>query len=225
MQHSTKFFVVQFFFFKKTSQTLFHIMHGWGISLFSWVRYRKLQQKEWFEKLHVKTCYRKSLSYKNRGKFEIRQHTARGTEKRQGTFRDQHRSCFLGKPALGAELSSWEGTHFSLEQGVMGQPLGEPCSGANRLTRRNVAWTQHSALPGRNGSHLLYFLFFSFKAAVSYSSCPGAVCTESTTFTKQYPLAAAAAVCASVLHFHSLLIPLLSLQTPYPEREDKCEGV
>lgn len=150
-------------------------MHGWGISLFSWVHYRKLQQKEWFEKLHVKTCYRKSLPYKNRGKFEIRQHTARGTEKRQGTFRDQHRSCFLGKPALGAELSSWEGTHFSLEQGVMGQPLGEPCSGANRLTRRNVAWMQHSALPGKNGSHLLYFLFFSFKAAMSYSSCPGAV--------------------------------------------------
>lgn len=58
-----------------------------------------------------------------------------------------------------------------------------------------------------------FALLPSFKAEVSCSSCPGAARARDTTFTKQYPLAAAAAVCSSVLHFHSLLIPLLSLQT------------
>lgn len=93
------FFLFSFF---KNPKHYFHIMHGQGLSLSSWVRYRKLLQREWFEKLGVKTRYRKSLPYKNGEKFETGQHTARAMEKchRQGTFRDHHGSHFPGKPGL-----------------------------------------------------------------------------------------------------------------------------
>lgn len=85
-------------------------MHGQGLSLSSWVHYRKLLQREQFEKLCVKTFNRKSLPYKNWEKLETGQHTSRAMEKchQQGTFRDHHGSHFPGKPGLSAGTTGLE---------------------------------------------------------------------------------------------------------------------
>jgi len=71
--------------------------------------------------------------------------------------------------------------------GPRDSPPGEPCSGADRPERRSLARGQHTALPGKNGSRQLHFLFFSFKAEMSRSSCPGAVRTGDTTFNGTIP--------------------------------------
>lgn len=112
------------------------------------------------------------------------------------------------------EPLGWEGTHFGQGDRAIGQPSWRALLHGSDAAQCSPRREQ---LPVTSFS-----LLFFFKAEMSCSSCPGAVCTGDTTFTKQYPLAA---VCASVLHFHSLLIPLLSLQMLYPEREDKCVGV
>ena len=123
------------------------------------------------------------------------------------------------------ELLGWEGTRFGQGEGATGQPSRRALLWGRQAGGEERGSDTAQCSPRKEWLLLTSFSLFSFKAEMSCSFCPGAVCTGDTTFMKQYPQAAAAAVCASVLHFRSLLIPLLSLQTPYPEREDRCVGV
>lgn len=122
------------------------------------------------------------------------------------------------------EPQGWEGTCSSQGDGATGQPSRRALLQGRQAGEKEHGSGAAQCSQGRTAP-ADFILSSSFKAEMSCSSCPGAVYTGDTTFMKHHPLAAAAAVCASVLHFHSLIIPLLSLQTPYPEREDKCAGV
>lgn len=129
---------------------------------------------------------------------------------RQGTFRDH----LEAQESLGSvqKPQGWEGTQSS--QGAQGH--GELSTRAllqGRLAHEEHGLNAAQCSPREEQLLLTSFsLLPSFKAEVNCSCCPRAAGTGDTTFTKQYPLAAAAAVRSLVLRFHSLLIPLLSLQ-------------
>lgn len=117
-------------------------------------------------------------------------------EQRRNVTNKVHSGTTVGaasRESLGSvqEPPGWEGTHFGQGDGAAGQP-----SRRALLRGRHAREEEHGldaaqcSLPGKNGSHRLHLLFFSFKAEMSCSSCPGAVHTGDTTFTKQYPLAA-----------------------------------
>lgn len=124
------------------------------------------------------------------------------------------KNCWLGRDQFGPRGAVEKPSTRALVRGS--------AAGAGRLERRSLVQMQRTL---SKEEQLLLTFSFSFKAEMNCSSCPEAVCTRDTTFMKQYPLAAAAVVHVLVLQFHSLFIPLLSVQTPYPEREDKCVGV
>lgn len=123
------------------------------------------------------------------------------------------------------EFLGWEGASFGHGKVTRGKPSTRALVQVVLLGRQagRRSSIQMERLLSKEEELLLTFSF-SFKAEMNCSSCPEAVCTRDTTFMKQYPLAAAAVVRVTVLQFHSLFIPLLSLQTSYPEREDKCVG-
>lgn len=126
----------------------------------------------------------------------------------QGTFRDHHGSHLPGKPGLCAGTTGLE--RDPVHPG--GQGMGQASRRA-LLWGRQVGgvWLRCRVELSRERTALADFIhsLFFLKAEVSCGSCPGAVRTGDSTVRKQYPLAAAAAVCTSNSSF-----PFTSHPTP-----------